>query len=104
MKKIVLLFLGIILLTGCNNNEKELCNQMNEIDLSYYKENENYGELASILQKKYDRYCTDITSDACDKLTEYIDAVNSELASIDKKIYITLRSEELWAICNDKYN
>lgn len=103
-KTISLLFLGFILLTGCSNNEKELCNQMEEIDLSYYKENENYGELASILHEKYNTYCTDSTSEVCSKLNEYIEATNSTLTSTDKKIFVTLKSEELWAICNDKYN
>ena len=105
MKKIILLFLGIILLTGCSGKEKELCNQVTEINLDAYKETGNYDELASILQEKYDTYCTDSTTDVCSKLQEYIDAAsNSTLTTLDKNILITYRSEELWAICNDKYN
>ena len=105
MKKIILLFLGILLLTGCNSKEKELCNQVTEIDSFAYKEKGNYDELSSLLQEKYDTYCADSTTDVCSKLREYIDAAsNTSLNILDKNILITYRSEEFWAICHDKYN
>lgn len=105
MKKIILLFLGIILLTGCNSKEEELCNRVTAIDLDAYKEKGNYDELSSLLQEKYDIYCTDSTTDVCSKLKEYIEAAsNTTLNTLDKNIFVDYRSEEFWAICHDKYN
>ena len=54
MKRIILLFLGIVLITGCSNNkEKELCNKVDEIDVSSFNQEEKYDELAEILENYF---------------------------------------------------
>lgn len=124
MKKIILLFLGIVLITGCSNNkEKELCDKFDKIDVQGYTENENYEELTSVLQKNYDEYCDGVSSDVCNALDKFIDSTkeelefedcsgkqgslkeicesNNSLKIVDKNTNINYTSEEVWSFCND---
>ena len=80
MKKIMLLFLGIILITGCSNNkENELCNKVDEIDVNSYTQQENYDELTKILENHYATYCEDTSSEVCKALDDYIKTTKSEM-------------------------
>ena len=123
MKKIILLFLMIILLVGCSsNNENELCNKIDEIDVQTFTEEEKYKELTLILEDNFENYCEDSESDVCNTLSEYIKSTKSEielencdkvegsnkdmcendnkLAILDKKINVGYMHEEMWAVCN----
>lgn len=125
MKKLVLLILSILLITGCSNSkEKELCTKVDEIDNTTYVNEEKYEELANILDDYYTTYCENTTSEVCTKLDDYIKATKHEvtikdcnnleeswrsicesdnkMSVLDKKIYINYKSGELWATCNNK--
>ena len=123
MKKIILLFLGIILITGCSNNkEQELCNKIDEIDVSSFNQDGKYDELAEILENHFTTYCEDASSEVCKALDDYIKATKSEMNFKDcsslegnwknvcesdnrlmvtsKKTNVTYQHEEMWAVCN----
>lgn len=123
MKKIVLLFLGIILITGCSNNkEQELCNKVDEIDVRSFNQEGKYDELAEILENHFATYCEDTSSEVCKALDDYIKTTKSEIEFKDcsnlegnwknvcesdnklmvtsKKTNVTYKHEEMWAICN----
>ena len=124
MKKIIFLCLAVILISGCSNNEnQELCDKIEEIDVSSYTEKGNYDERASILEKHYITYCKDSNSKVCVSLNDYLEATKSELKlkdcnnlesnkkSIcesdnklivsDKKIDVNYKHEEVIASCNN---
>ena len=87
MKKVILLFLGIILITGCSNNkekelynkEKELCNKVYEIDVSSFTQEGKYDEFAEILENHYATYCVDTSSEVCNELDDCIKIIKSEI-------------------------
>lgn len=124
MKKIILLFLVCVLVTGCfNKKEKELCDKIDEINVQSYMETQNYEELTSVLQKNYDNYCSNKTSDVCNALNTYINSSKAQVELEDcstkqgswkdlcestndvkignKKIDVLRNHEEVWAVCND---
>lgn len=124
MKKIILLFLGILLITGCSNNkEKELCNKVDEIDVSSFNQEEKYDELAEILENYFATYCEDTNSEVCKALDDYIKTTKSEINFKDcsnlegnwknvcesdnklmvsgKKTNVIYKHEEMWAVCNN---
>lgn len=124
MKKIILLFLGIVLITGCSNNkEKELCNKVDEIDVSSFNQEEKYDELAEILENYFATYCEDTNSEVCKALDDYIKTTKSEINFKDcsnlegnwknvcesdnklmvsgKKTNVIYKHEEMWAVCNN---
>lgn len=124
MKKIMLLFLGIILITGCSSNkEKELCNKVDEIDVQTYTSSNNYEELTLILENNYDTYCKSSNTEVCNKLNDYIESTKKEiklkdcinlddtkkilcesdnkLAILDKANNVNYMHEEMWAVCNN---
>lgn len=124
MKKVIFLCLGVILISGCSNNEnQELCDKIDEIDVSSYTEKGNYDELASILEKHYITYCKDSNSKVCVSLNDYLEATKSEVKfkdcdnlegntkSIceldnelllgDKKIDVAYKHEGVYDACNN---
>lgn len=124
MKKIILLIISVIIITGCSNNkEKELCNKVDEIDVSSYNQESKYDELAEILENHYATYCEDTSSEVCKALDDYIKTTKSEIKFKDcsnlegnwknlcesdnklmvtsKETNVTYKHEEMWAICND---
>mgnify|MGYP004604796945 FL=1 len=124
MKKVIFLCLVVILISGCSNNEnQELCNKIDEIDVSSYTQAGNYDELSSILEKHYTTYCKDSNSKVCISLNDYLEATKSEinfkdcsslesnwksicesdnkLMVINKKINVTYKHEEMWTVCNN---
>lgn len=79
MKKFILLFF-IIIVSGCSNNkERKLCNKLDEIDVSSFNQEQNYDELANILDNYYTTYCSNLNSDICNALYDYINATKSEV-------------------------
>lgn len=124
MKKIILLFLGIILITGCSNNkEQELCNKVDEIDVLAYTNSNNYEELTLILEDNYNNYCESSNTKICNKLSDYIKATKEEITQkdcsilngnwknvcesdnklkvVDKETNVIYMHEEFWAVCNE---
>ncbi len=127
MKKLYFILLAIILvlvMTGCSiNSDKELCENIDKIDVLDYTEIENYDGLRSILQSNYDKYCNK-DSKVCAILNDYINATktkidsedctkkegswkniceyNNEIKVLDKQNYVNYKHEELWIICNEK--
>lgn len=124
MKKVIFLCLAVILISGCSNNEnQELCNKIDEINVSSYTEKGNYDELASILEKHYTTYCKDSNSKVCISLNDYLEATKSEVKlkdcdnlegntkSIceldnelllgDKKIDVAYKQEGVYDACNN---
>lgn len=124
MKKVIFLCLAVILISGCSNNEnQELCNKIDEINVSSYTEKGNYDELASILEKHYTTYCKDSNSKVCISLNDYLEATKSEVKlkdcdnlegntkSIceldnelllgDKKIDVDYKQEGVYDACNN---
>lgn len=124
MKKVIFLCLAVILISGCSNNEnQELCNKIDEINVSSYTEKGNYDELASILEKHYTTYCKDSNSKVCISLNDYLEATKSEVKlkdcdnlegntkSIceldnelllgDKKIDVAYKHEGVYDACNN---
>ena len=80
MKKIILLCLAVILVSGCSNNkEKELCEKIDELDVHSYTEEENYSELGNILDKYYTTYCGNSNSTVCVSLNDYLEATRTEI-------------------------
>ena len=128
MKKVFLGLMSISLIlglaSGCSNDkEKELCNKIDIIDVHSITDENNYEDLATVLEGHYKDYCDDSDSEVCIKLDEYIklakeeinleDCSNlddnlaylcekdNELAITDKKISIDYVHEEIWRICNN---
>lgn len=126
MKKLycgLLVTLLVLVMTGCStNSNKELCENVDKIDVTNYTDNENYDELRSILQNNYDKYCSK-DSKVCSALNDYINATKTEitiedcskkagswkdicesdnkLKAQDKQNDVNYKHEELWAICNN---
>ena len=122
MRKIVLLFLEIVLLCGCTNGkERELCDVIEKIDVNGFVNDNNYEELTSILESNYKRYCTNLDSSVCVALNNYVNAskqeivlkdcnsegkyqniceYNNKLTILGKKNNVTYMHEEMWAVCN----
>lgn len=124
MKKVIFLGLVVILISGCSNNEnQELCDKIDEIDVSSYTEKANYDELADILEKHYTTYCKDSNSKVCISLNDYLETTKSEVKlkdcnnlegdtkSIceldnelllgDKKIDVAYKHEGVYDACNN---
>lgn len=128
MKKIYGVLLVILLtsvMTGCSSNSnKELCENIDKIQVLDYTEAENYNELGSLLQSNYDKYCNEINSNVCKSLEKYIESTKEELdledcstkqdsskeicesdnkiKVLDKKNNVNYNHEEVWAACNEK--
>lgn len=108
MKKIIVLIIAVIIVTGCSNKkEQELCNKIDEIDVDAYTEAENYQGLTELLENYNSTYCSEIDSEVCEKLDEYIDASKKEvdqsfiLADLEKQMDVINYHEEISNICRD---
>lgn len=127
MKKVMLLLFGIILITGCSNSkESELCDKIIDIDLTTYTSAERYDELASILEKDYEKYCANSEPNVCNALKNYIESTKKEItfkdcSSLDgnwksicesdnklkvsgKKTNVIYMHEEFYIACSEAFN
>ena len=108
MKKIycgLLIILLAFVVVGCSSNKesnKELCESVNKIKTSDYKETGNYDDLAALLQSNYDKYCKK-DSELCDEIINYINLAKSEIKHEDCSLKEDGLEKDLCELNNKMY-